>query len=118
MNEIDEKRRFRKLQLQSRLRKTRLDDFVKAAMQHQQGREYFYSLLESCGIGKTPFTANALTTSFACGEQNIGLQIQAHIIEVAPKGYILMLEEKEEERLNAERTSNDDGNSADGNDDN
>lgn len=108
MNENDEKRRFRKLQLQSKLRKSRLDDFIKAAMQHQQGREYFYSLLEMCGIGKTPFTANALTTSFACGEQNIGLQIQSHIIEVAPKGYILMLEEKEEERLNAERSSADD----------
>ncbi len=107
MNEIDEKRRFRKLQLQSRLRKSRLDDFVKAAMQHQQGREYFYWLMEMCGIGRNPFTANALTTSFSCGELNVGQQIQAHIIEVAPEGYLQMLREKEEERLNAERSSDD-----------
>lgn len=108
MNENDEKRRFRKLQLQSRLRKSRLDDFVKAAFQHQQGREYFYFLLEICGIGKNPFTANALTTSFSCGELNVGQQIQAHIIEVSPDGYLQMLKEKEEERLNAERSSDDD----------
>jgi hypothetical protein len=109
MNENDEKRRFRKLQLQSRLRKSRLDDFVKAAMQHQQGREYFYWLMELCEVGKNPFTANALTTSFSCGVLNVGQQIQAHVMEVAPKGYILMLEEKEEERLNAERSSDDTG---------
>jgi hypothetical protein len=105
MNENDEKRRFRKLQLQSRLRKSRLDDFVKAAFTTQQGREYFYFLLEISGIGKNPFTANALTTSFSCGELNVGQQIQAHIIEVAPDGYLQMLKEREEERLNAERSS-------------
>lgn len=115
MDNADEKRRYKKLQLQSRQRKLRLDDAVKALMQHQQGRDYLYWLLELCGIGRNPFTANALTTSFSCGELNVGQQIQAHIIEVAPEGYLQMLREREEERLKNERDS---GNSddSDGND--
>lgn len=104
MDERAERQHNRKLAAAQRAAKLARDDFIKAAVQHRQGREYLYWVLELCGMGRNPFTANALTTSFACGQLNVGQQIQAHLIEVAPDSFLAMLTEKEEERLNAARS--------------
>lgn len=103
IDERAEKKQAAKLRDISRKQKLDIDEAVKALVQHQQGRQYLYWLLELCGIGRNPFTSNALTTSFACGQLNVGQQIQAHIIEIAPAAFLKMLAEKEEERLNASR---------------
>jgi hypothetical protein len=100
MNESHEKAAQRRKLALDRAAKLRRDDFIRAAVLHHQGREYLYWLLELCGIGRNPFTANALTTAFSCGELNVGQQIQAHLIEVAPNAFLEMLAEKEKERLN------------------
>ena len=102
----------RKLKAIATKQKLDIDDFVKATVTTLQGRQYLYWLLELCGIGRNPFTPNALNMSFACGQLNVGQQIQAHIIEVAPAAFLKMLEEKEEERLNAIRPA-DSGSSPD-----
>ena len=106
-NEKHERRRFQKLQNLERARRERIDNFVLAAMQTPSGRDYFYWLLELCSIGRNPFTANALSTSFNCGELNVGQQIQAHIIEVTPADYLRMLQERQEEQ-DGRRTDTDD----------
>jgi hypothetical protein len=117
MYDRKEKRDHRRRVANERATKLHRDEFIKAAMQHKQGREYVYWILSLCGVGRNPFTANALTTSFACGELNVGQQIQNHLIEVAPNLFLEMLREKEEERLN-DRRSDDSDSAADGNDDN
>jgi hypothetical protein len=89
---------------QSQLRR---DNFVRAAVETREGREYLYWLLELGKMGRNPYSGNALSTSFACGELNVGQQIQAHLIEVAPNAFLKMLAEKEEERLYAERPADD-----------
>lgn len=105
VDERAEKRQSDKLRAIARQQKTDVDDAVRALVQHAQGRQYIYWLLEICGIGRNPFTQNALNTSFACGQLNVGQQIQAHLIEVAPDAFLEMLKEKEEERLNAVRSN-------------
>lgn len=87
-------------------RKANRDAFVRAALGTAQGRDYFFWLLSLCRVGQQPFTSNALATGFNCGELNVGLAVQAHLIEVTPDGWLSMLKEKEEERLNAERDRN------------
>jgi hypothetical protein len=104
MDEKLEKKRFNKLQSVEKQRRLRLDDFVKVMMTTHQGREYMYWLLELTRVGQQPFTGNALTTMFNCGELNIGQQITAHVMEVAPDDYLKMLREKQEEQMNAERS--------------
>jgi hypothetical protein len=86
-----EKRREREADLAKR-------DFVRAGMGHRQGREFFYWLLGITGLKSNPFTTNALSTAFRCGEANIGQQIEGLLIEVAPKLYLEMLEEQESGR--------------------
>lgn len=68
--------------------------FVLAAMQQQQGRAWFYDVLVRCHIFQTPFrVGDPYSTSFSCGEQNIGLQILADIQDAAPDFYTKMIEE-------------------------
>jgi hypothetical protein len=107
MDDRAEKKRYKRLELVEKNRKAQLDEYVKVSMNLPQGRTFFFWLLELAGIGQNPFTANALTTSFKCGELNIGQQILAQIIEVAPADYLKMLREKEEERINANGSSTD-----------
>jgi hypothetical protein len=107
MDDKAAKRLNQRLALLDRQAKLRRDNFVKAALIHKEGREYLYWLLELCKMGRNPYSGNALSTAFACGELNVGQQIQAHIIEVAPADFLKMLAEKEEERLNAERPADD-----------
>ena len=79
--------------------KLELDDAVASLLQHPNGRRYLYWLLDITGaIGISPFTKDSLLTAFNCGEQNVGLQIMAHVIEVSPEGFTSMLTERAQER--------------------
>lgn len=79
--------------------KAEIDAAVSGLLQHPHGRRYLFWLLDiGKSIGANPFTGNALSTSFSCGEQNVGQQIMAHIIEVSPEGFLLMLKERENEK--------------------
>jgi hypothetical protein len=79
--------------------KRELDDAVKAMILHRATRRYLYWLLDiGKAIGQNAFTSEALTTAFQCGEQNIGNQVMAHLIEVVPDGFLELLKEMRDER--------------------
>lgn len=103
MDERLEKKRFNRYRALEAQRRLRLDDFVRASMGLRQGREFMWWVLELAKVGRNPFTANALTTSFNCGELNVGQQIQSHIMTVSPVDYLKMLQERQEEQENVER---------------
>lgn len=68
-----------------------------ALLNSPRGRKFLYYLLGITGIGKNPFTANALTMSFTCGELNIGQRILADILSTQPEGWLLMQREANDE---------------------
>ena len=74
------------------------DVALKALLQHRHGREYIWWLLELSQIGDNAFASNALFTSFNCGQQNVGQQILAHMLEVDPNGYLELLKERNDEQ--------------------
>lgn len=76
-----------------------LDEAISAMLQHEQTRRYLYWLLEiTRAIGQNPMSENALRTAFNCGEQNIGQQVMAHLLECAPDGFLQLLKERSDER--------------------
>jgi CRP-like cAMP-binding protein len=82
-----------------------LDNAITAMLQHKETRRYLYWLLEMTrAIGQNPMTDNALRTAFNCGEQNVGQQIMAHLIDVAPEGFLTLLKEKSDERRERSNT--------------
>lgn len=78
----------------ARLEKLNIDKACENLLATREGRHYLWWLLRIGRVGSQPFTNNALATSFGCGELNVGQQILAHIIEVDPAGYALMIQEK------------------------
>lgn len=70
------------------------DAVISVLLNDAKGRNYLWWVLTITKINSNPFSANALTTSFACGEQNVGQQILAHIMDVNPAGYVQMLKER------------------------
>jgi hypothetical protein len=76
-----------------------LDAAVSAMLEQRQTRRYLWWLLSvSKSLGENAFTANALTTAFGCGEQNVGQQVLAHMLEVAPEGFLILMKENADER--------------------
>lgn len=96
----------RKARRQAKREQQLREKVIGALLAHREGRDFLWWLLGIGKIGPNPFTANALTTSFNCGELNVGQQIQAAIIEASPAGYVQLIKERAEDDDRA-RTSAD-----------
>lgn len=69
-------------------------DVIKNVMASAPGRRWIYSWLARCHIYSTPFRPSEQdTTSFNCGEQNIGQQLIADVQAAAPDLYLTMISE-------------------------
>lgn len=76
-----------------RTRSDRLE-FIKAAMQHEQGRGWFYDILLFCKIFETPYVSgDAYGTTFKVGQANVGLRILDDLQTASPSDYLQMLKE-------------------------
>lgn len=77
-----------------------LDEFLIAMFGTRQGRRYAMWLLEiSNALGTDNiYTANALATAFNCGQHNVGKQIWAHMLDIAPDLFFKALKEQADER--------------------
>lgn len=73
-------------------RQQQVDD-LKWLMAHPQGRRIVARIFEKTGIRRTPFNTSGSVMSFNAGAQNIGLWIEAEVLEVAFDGYTKMLKE-------------------------
>lgn len=67
--------------------------FIEAAMQHEEGRAWFYDLLVYCKIFSTPFNSDPYITAFNCGMSNCGLRVLDDIQTAAPHRYLEMVTE-------------------------
>lgn len=77
-----------------------LDSAVAHLLSTGAGRRYVYWLLEiTKAIGVNPFSVEPAITAFHCGEQNIGQQVMAHVIEVDADKFLLMLKEQEARKV-------------------
>ncbi len=78
--------------------RTEIDSAVKSLLEHENGRKFLWWILEQGRIASNPFTNNALSTSFNCGEMNVAQKVLDRIIGVNPAGYAQMVQEKANER--------------------
>lgn len=75
-----------------------IDNAILALLKHYEGRKFLWWCLQMGKVGAQPFTGNALTTAFGCGELNIGNQFLERITSVSPEGYVTMMKEMADER--------------------
>jgi len=81
----------------ARARGLRIDTAISVAAQSREGREFLWWLLQIGKVGTQPFTTNALTTAFQCGELNVGNAILERLITVNPAIYVQMQQENQNE---------------------
>lgn len=108
-DDVDQRREAKRASLAAKKEKAERDAAVSLLLTSPQGRRYLYWILEVSGaVGVNPFSSDSLVTAFRCGEQNIGQQVMAHIIDVSPEGFMTMLIERENERkLQVEKETSD-----------
>lgn len=68
-------------------------DDLKWLMRHPQGRRIVTRIFEKTGIRRTPFNTSGSVMSFNAGMQNIGLWLEAEILEATPDDYLRLLKE-------------------------
>ena len=66
-------------------------------MGEARGRRFIWRLLDKAGVFRTSFTGNS-ATFFNEGQRNIGLWVQAMLIEHCPDKYFAMLNEQKDYR--------------------
>jgi hypothetical protein len=68
-------------------------DDLKWLMAHPQGRRIVARVFEKTGIRRTPFNTSGSVMAFNAGAQNVGLWLEAQVLDVAFDGYTKMLKE-------------------------
>ena len=71
----------------------RLSADVKWVMSEPQGRRFALWLMNKAALNETSFRGNALDMAFREGHRNLGLMVQAHVLEACPELYMLALDE-------------------------
>lgn len=70
-----------------------IDAAIAHLLKMREGRRFLWWLLQIGKVNQQPFTMDARTTAFNCGELNVGQQVLARITLVQPAGYLQMQEE-------------------------
>ena len=101
MNELDSRRKAageRKAALEARDKND-----LKTLMATPQGRRFFWGFLNAAGLYRTSFTGDAATSFFNEGRRNLGLTLQAKLLEAAGSDYFLMMQEAAQEEKQHEQ---------------
>lgn len=74
-------------------RKTFVED-VKWLMSSPRGRRLVWWLLSKSGVNRTSFNNSGSVMAFNEGQRNIGLMLQAEVLDASPDAYMTMLTEQ------------------------
>lgn len=74
-------------------RKTHVED-IKWLMSSPRGRRLVWWLLAKCGVNRTSFNNSGSVMAFNEGQRNIGLLLQAEVLDTSPEAYMTMLSEQ------------------------
>ena len=80
-------------QAKANLQRQQQVEDLKWLMGHAQGRRIVTRLFEKTGIRRTPFHTSGSQMSFNAGAQNVGLWLEAEVLEASPDAYFKLLKE-------------------------
>ncbi len=75
------------------VRRTFIED-VRWLMSSPRGRRLVWWLLSKCGVNRTSFNNSGSVMAFNEGQRNIGLLLQAEVIDASPDAFMTMLTEQ------------------------
>lgn len=66
---------------------------VQNIMKTEDGRDFIWGQLQSCGVFESIFDKDSLQTSYNAGMRDAGLRLERVIKEAAPEYYLKMIKE-------------------------
>jgi len=92
--DLEEQQRGREsAEVERKARRTKEVEDVKWLMAHPQGRRLAARILERTGNRRTSFHTNGSTMAFNEGRRDVGLWLEAELLEVTPDAYLKLLKE-------------------------
>ena len=73
-------------------RRQQIED-IRWLMTHAQGRRIVTRIFERTGYRRTPFNTNGSTMAFNAGTANVGLWLEAEVLDASPEHYLRLLRE-------------------------
>lgn len=105
----DEAQAKREIDREEREQRLAVED-LKWMAAHLSGRRVLWRLMARTGVFRNPFHTSGSVMAFKAGEQNVGQEILAQLMEHAPDAFTKMMKESaEEERRALDRTDNTQG---------
>lgn len=92
LDETAEEKRRRELE-EANAERTLLGD-IEWVMSSPRGRRFMWWLLGKAGVHRLSFNNSGSITAFNEGQRNIGLMVQAKVVDHCHKSYLTMLEEQ------------------------
>jgi hypothetical protein len=89
----DEEEQHEAQRQQENARKTLVED-IRWLMSRPRGRRIVWWLLGKCGVSRTSFNNSGSVMAFNEGQRNIGLMLQAEVLDASPEAYMTMLTEQ------------------------
>lgn len=74
----------------------RQENMMKTIMSTPEGREWIWSVLEFCGVYRTPFNSNGLQMAHEVGKMTAGQKILADVMLAGNEPYLRMAREAKE----------------------
>lgn len=104
-----DRKQVRMMEKEAKLAEANRLAYVRRIMSDAAGRKWMHDLLVKCHIWNTPMVfGQPDATTFKLGEQNLGLQIFADVVNTASQEYVLMMQEATiKEQVHERRYSDD-----------
>jgi hypothetical protein len=93
------RRHIRLAEKSAKLAEAKRKEAIGGIMSNPYGREWMWDILLRCHVFSSSFVSSALTTAFAEGERNIGLQFLNDIMAYCPDHYVTMTREANERNI-------------------
>lgn len=95
--DLDDPRKIGRKALLDKLQARQEQEDIAFVLSSEQGRRFYWHVLELCGIFKEPFTGNN-TTFYNLGQVSIGRTLWRHLTETHTDSYFQMLKERQYEQ--------------------
>lgn len=92
--DTDEEAQGEELKAKAENARKTFDADIKWLMSSPRGRRVAWWLMEKAGVHRTSFNNSGSVMAFNEGQRNMGLMLQAQVIECSPDAYLTMLTEQ------------------------
>lgn len=95
--DLDDPNKVGRKETIAKIRARQADDDVRWVLSTENGRRFYWALLEYCKMFDDPFVSDTNTEFFQKGRRHVGLKLFGDLERVNPQAYLQMIDERNKE---------------------